>query len=308
MDLDKTLARGAIGVIGNLSHSPISTTFPFRRACRALEQRATHWLARRAAGCGRHFVNGVWMNIPAVPDWGGGGELHLALGSHERAALRFVLGRLGPGDVFVDVGAHIGYYTLPAAKRVGGIGEVFAIEPSRASARLLQENLALNGIQWARVQRVAAGACDGSAELAVSDRSPMWNTLHSPMGGGTTERLISVPMRSLDSILSDAEWPKLAGIKLDVAGSELAVLEGARETLERNPRAFIVLEIGRGFGDTVSAACAVIEWLALRNYQFRALTRLRAARRSETHELVRLLLGQTSAGRGLNVVAERLAP
>ena len=61
-------------------------------------------------------------------------------GIWEPAITRFVKGRLKPGDLFVDIGANVGYYSLLAAKLVGSEGQVIAIEASPTIARKLEQN------------------------------------------------------------------------------------------------------------------------------------------------------------------------
>src|SRR5579859_1407085 len=56
----------------------------------------------------------------------------------------FILGRLQPGDVFCDIGAHIGYHTLLAAPVVGEAGKVIAIEPSQVTLEALRRNIEMN--------------------------------------------------------------------------------------------------------------------------------------------------------------------
>src|SRR5580765_7707639 len=80
--------------------------------------------------------------VPSLADSIG---FHLYIdGIYEPAEIAWVLARLEPGDVFVDVGANIGVFTVMAAKRVGPTGRVIAFEPSPSVIRYLEENVRLN--------------------------------------------------------------------------------------------------------------------------------------------------------------------
>ena len=114
-------------------------------------------------------------------------------------------GRLHPGDVCVDVGAHLGYYTLLASQLVGGRGHVYAFEPSLGIFRRLQANLALNGVTNVSALNVAAGAeassgvlyepagASGNASLSpeasrLAPRRPPRSTPASPSRCGPSSR------------------------------------------------------------------------------------------------------------------------
>jgi hypothetical protein len=77
-------------------------------------------------------------------------------GVWEPGETRFLRALVRPGDVFVDVGAHVGYFSLLAASRVGEEGAVIAVEPEPRNLRLLRANLARNGASRARVIPLAA--------------------------------------------------------------------------------------------------------------------------------------------------------
>ena len=83
---------------------------------------------------------------------------------------------LGPGDVFVDVGANAGYYAALAARTVGDAGHVYALEPAPQTFRKLERNLDLNHFTNVTPLAVAAGAAEGEA------------TLYGPAGGTTRAR------------------------------------------------------------------------------------------------------------------------
>jgi hypothetical protein len=73
---------------------------------------------------------------------------------HITAAFRELL---ASGDVCVDVGAHIGYFSLLASRLVGPHGHVYALEPAPATYAALRSNLELNGVTNVTALRVAAG-------------------------------------------------------------------------------------------------------------------------------------------------------
>jgi len=229
------------------------------------------WMARTAFVDAVHEVNGVQMKIPRPPDGAAGSsEFHMALGTYEERELDYVLARLRPGDTFLDVGAHVGYFTVPAAKAVGPSGRVIAIEASPASVRLLRANAELNGFSWITVFDVAASDHDGPELLFRSPKSPMWNRLvRFPVRDGMDT--ISVSAKTIDSMVAECGWPPIVGMKIDVEGAELDVLRGSTSCLDRNPHAFVIVEMeGRM---RLESSLAVLHLLEDQGYRFRLFRR-----------------------------------
>lgn len=153
-------------------------------------------------------------------------------GLHEFADMAFVLHLLRPDDLFVDVGANVGSYTVLASAVCAA--RTIAIEPDPETARSLQRNIAANGIG----DRVAI------VQAAVGNRP---GRTHFTVGNDTTNRVAAtasaatreVEMRTLHDIL-DGEHPLL--IKIDVEGSEPEVMAGAGSALDSPGLQAILLE------------------------------------------------------------------
>src|SRR5262249_11088444 len=271
---------------------------------RWLSNHLVPWAARVAFHDGVHNINGVRMEIPRPPDWGGGGEFHMALGTYERFELGYLLSRVLPGDMFIDVGAHIGYMTLPLARQVGPQGRIIALEPSPPTVEILRRNVALNGFDWVTVVAAAASDHDGEAGLHLSTHSPMWNTLRK---GALQGEVSSIPVatRSLDSVVRDLGWPPIAGIKLDVEGAESEVRAGSQEVLERNSRLFFTLEVSGGTAGRLNASMDTLRWLDNLGYRFRLFSRAAAGRPVGADALIPLLRRSNWQDSLINLVVER---
>jgi FkbM family methyltransferase len=133
---------------------------------------------------------------------------------------------LGPGEIFIDVGANVGTYTIWAAE-LGA--DVIALEPAADAFALLQENLALNGYA-ARAIKAAAGAACGTARFTA--------------GQGAANRLdpdgsVETDVVTVDSLVGDRV---VAGLKVDVEGFELEVLRGCAEALTQQRIRLVQLE------------------------------------------------------------------
>ena len=268
-------------------------------AMKWIGRRLQPWMTRTALVDSIHEVNGVRMKIPRPLDGAAGSsEYHMALGTYEERELDYVLARLRPGDCFVDVGAHIGYFTLPAAKAVGLSGRVIAIEPSPGSADLLRANAELNGLDWITVFEVAASDHNGPEVLFRSPKSPMWNRLvRFPVRDGMDT--ISVSAKTIDSILAECGWPPIVGMKVDVEGAELDVLRGSTGCLGRNPNAFVIVEMeGRM---RLEHSLAVLHFLEGQGYGFRLFKR----GTTPTAETINSIASALEGGLLFNVVAER---
>jgi FkbM family methyltransferase len=141
-------------------------------------------------------------------------------GLHEFTEMGFLLHLVRPGDLFLDIGANVGSYSVLAAKACGA--RTIAFEPDPHTAGYLRRNLALNGLQsLARVEEVALGPSNGEIAFTIGR-----DTINRVAAEGEAARI--VPVRRLDDI-EGAAAPTM--IKLDVEGFEEQVLEGAAAVL-----------------------------------------------------------------------------
>ena len=156
---------------------------------------------------------------------------------------------LKPGDVFVDVGANIGYLTAIGASLVGPSGQVHSFEPVPEYFRRLETLHAQNPSYNINVNQVALGDRRGTAEIAqAADGNIGWNTMVPGLLEGNAARARhSVAMQRLDEYLAERGVTKVALLKIDAEGFELPVLRGASSFLEQaRPRPTILVEVAPG--------------------------------------------------------------
>ena len=149
---------------------------------------------------------------------------------------------LRPGDVFVDVGANVGYYTLLAAQLVGPSGAVVAIEASPSIFALLEENVALNPDLANRIRCVNTAVLDRPGTVIVH-HGPRHNigltSVVSPAADSWAEA--TVPAAPLDQLLTALEVERARIVKIDVEGAEWFVAQGMRQFLRERSRSLEVL-------------------------------------------------------------------
>lgn len=139
--------------------------------------------------------------------------------------------RLRPGDVFVDVGANTGYFSLLAATQVGESGGVVSIEPSPSLSRRLSRNVARNKLQ-ARVRLVNLAASDTASRVTVY-RGPQGNLSATTLvGGDLLTREAEIDSQPLAQILTPFEISQARFIKIDVEGFEGPVVRGLLPVLD----------------------------------------------------------------------------
>lgn len=151
----------------------------------------------------------------------------LARGGFEPRSSQLVTNILREGNVVVDAGANVGWYTTLFSLLVGRTGMVHAFEPASMTASSLRRNCDLNGCENVVIIQKALGAASG--QLA----------LHRPMGGASGDATL-FPARdceahvevcdvvSLDAYFRSGALPRCDLLKLDIEGSELSALVGAR--------------------------------------------------------------------------------
>jgi FkbM family methyltransferase len=167
----------------------------------------------------------------------------LFYGGFEDSECSFAVRFLRSGMTVLDIGAHHGYYTLLASRKVGSEGRVVAFEPSPRERRRLNLHLRLNGCRNVETEDCALGETEGTAQLhLVLGNESGCNSLREPAVTEQTE-LVPVRIERLDRVLQERRIGQVDFIKLDVEGAELSVLKGATELLHRRPRPVIVAEV-----------------------------------------------------------------
>lgn len=148
---------------------------------------------------------------------------------------------LRPGDVFYDLGANIGVFSLIAARMIGPEGRVVALEPDPDVARQLRENVERNGFRTVTVREACAWRSSGAISFsrANPDRT-LDRGLGSAMRTNGGDDVITVRAYSLDDLVKELPIPTF--IKCDVEGAEVEVMAGATTTLAKH-RPVLFIEI-----------------------------------------------------------------
>jgi FkbM family methyltransferase len=221
---------------------------------RALLSRASGWYGRApvpiAGGLG-HLLYVSTADLPLDHAHAG----LIVRGTLEPPVQEALRRLLAPGDVFYDVGANVGFFTLVGARLVGPTGRVVAFEPVPWCARAVGRNIALNAFEHAQIRAEAVGAADGSARLYVVGEAS-WSHLESTGRHADVRDEIDVTVVSIDSLVAAGTIPGPDVMKIDTEGAELQAIEGARETIAAH-RPAIVCELH----DTNEAFVALMDEL-----------------------------------------------
>ena len=161
------------------------------------------------------------------------------------------------GDVFYDLGANVGFFTLLGSRCVGSAGRVIAFEPEPENLAMLQKHCEWNGVRNVRWIGGAVGASRGRARLAIdAGRSGAKLDL-----GGDLE----VDVVAIDALVATGDLPPPDLMKLDVEGAELAALEGARAALRTSAPVLVVAVHGSSKADRciglLEGLGYVVSWL-----------------------------------------------
>ncbi|MDP2948665.1 MAG: FkbM family methyltransferase [Chloroflexota bacterium] len=179
-------------------------------------------------------ADGVSISVP--PDDGFGFNL-LTQGSWEPFMLGLFKSNISIGMTVVDVGAHVGIYTLAAAAKVGDCGRVYAFEPVPRNYALLVQNIEANGFTVNVVPlRKAVSDKPGMLTLYLD---ALQSTLHSVTRRGKDASPIMCEAVALDECLGGS---KVDVVKIDVEGAEMAVLQGMQRIVSENPGVKIFCE------------------------------------------------------------------
>lgn len=159
-----------------------------------------------------------------------------------------------PGEVVIDIGANVGFFTKRFARWVSGDGFVIAVEPETFNFHQLLRNLDNSGAAAAvrPVQGVAAEQ-PGTLKLAVNPIHPGDHKI-APEG-------VDVTAFTIDDLVLKEAAARVCLMKIDVQGAEERVLRGAQETIQRDHPAILVEMDDEALRQMGSSAERVVTWL-----------------------------------------------
>lgn len=233
----------------------------------------------------------------------GAGRLYEAETSH------FIGSILAPGDTFIDVGAHVGYFSLLASVLVGPAGRVYAFEPEASNHAHLLEHMELNGVTNLVPNFMAVGAAPGVARFHVNADNDgghaLWEVGRHPFNARTRARPDTrrVYLTSLDDYFAGRDVSRLKAVKMDAEGAEHDILRGGAGMLARSGVPFIISEVNRfgleSMGTTERGFRETMDALGYETWLFQpgtmALQRLAPDQTPETDYVFNLLFRHPEA-------------
>ena len=204
-------------------------SFPYRLASAGLRQRDV--AVRNGVAKGLKFNTGE-----SCPE--------LALGTYEVPIQNIFTQHLKSGDVFYDIGANVGFFSIIAAKLVGDTGKVYAFEPGKENAQSIRHNAQLNSFSQIEVIEKAVSNTSGEGQLLLAEYSG-GHALATADAPPDLAGEVTVDLVSIDDLIAQNKIEPPNFVKVDVEGAELDVLKGMRETIKTH-KPTIIYEVDDG--------------------------------------------------------------
>lgn len=199
------------------------------------------------------------------------------IGTFEPHVITLLRDLLKPGDTVLDVGANVGFHTLECWAIVGKSGRVISIEAMPEHAKTIQRNLMANDLPSDDILNVAVGDHRGEVSLGLPEGG---NKGMFGINAGPGE--YKVPLRRIDDLLHGVG--SLALIKMDIEGSELGALQGAKETIRKH-RPAIIIELNEiALARCGATSAAVVDFLSAERYGGQTITSNGLTPLSEGHD------------------------
>lgn len=136
---------------------------------------------------------------------------------------------LQAGDIVIDAGAHLGIFTIFAARKIGPMGKVYAFEPIFQSRSLLAESVKLNQLLNVSIESFALGDSFEELTLSLDDNNP--GAASGVLIRGKIKEIVK--QTTLDKFVEERNISKIDFIKADVEGMERNLLVGAKRTIKK---------------------------------------------------------------------------
>ena len=155
----------------------------------------------------------------------------LGLGTYEVPIQNIFAQHLKAGDVFYDIGANVGFFSIVAAKLVGDTGKVYAFEPGEENAKAVRHNAQLNDFNRIEVIEKAVSHTSGSGQLLLAKYSG-GHALATADAPPDLAGQVTIDLVSIDDLIASKQIEPPNFVKVDVEGAELDVLKGMIQTIK----------------------------------------------------------------------------
>ena len=209
--------------------------------------------------------------------------------SYEEFETKLVKDIIKDGNIVVDIGANIGYFTLIFARLVGEKGKVFAFEPEPNNFNLLKKNIEINGYKNVNLINKAVSNKSGKIKLYIDNVNYGGHSLIAEI---PNRQSIEIESIKLDDFFSANK--KIDFIKIDVEGAELEVLKGMSNLLNQKDDIKILLEFNplmlKSFGVTTQEYVNLLIRFNFKIYELDKKTENLKQIKSQ-HDLTKIKLG-----------------
>jgi len=188
----------------------------------------------------------------------------------DERGIRFLQNHLNPGDIFLDIGANIGCYTLAASKMVTDTGKVYAFEAISGVFEKLTYNANINKLQNVVLENKAIYSKEDTLTFYVSARENMGmsSIFRHDTESGQTETVKAI---SVDQYVTEKNIQKINVIKIDIEGAEMFALKGMTKTLQ-NLKPLVMIELSEDvLPNTTFSKNDVVLFMEDLGYEYKAI-------------------------------------
>lgn len=171
---------------------------------------------------------------------------------------------INKGDIIIDVGASIGWYTCKVSKTVGDKGKIIAIEPNPKNYHYLLKNIELNNLN--NIIPLNLAVFSSKRELRLISKG-YGSFLESSQDLKKNRNIIKINADTLDHLLSKFKIEKINIIKMDVEGSEIEVIRGAKKILEDFQMLKLIIAAYHKNKDGIECYRILIPYLEKKNFK-----------------------------------------
>jgi FkbM family methyltransferase len=193
------------------------------------------FLEKITFGNGLHkTINGIEVKLPAK-------YIRYFSSDYQKENFNFLKSCCGEGATILDIGAHIGIFSIMAAKTAGEYGKIFAFEPSPGTADILQQTIRINELgKLINPVIQAMGKEVGRQDFYISDAEAYSGNSLVQYKQGNKPHIVQVEVNTIDNFVMTKKLSKINFINIDVEGAEYDTLLGGVQVFKKYKPHFIV--------------------------------------------------------------------